>query len=289
MRRPVRTISTLHIALGASLAVHAALLFVRIVDPEGFNRVFQDTPLEVILVNARSKEAPVKAHAIAQAQLAGGGEAERGRATSPLPPSPAVELGDAVEESHRQIEELQETQAQWLARARRELAEMPAPDPRREAKTKEERARQEQRRQRLQLLAEIEKRIQEENARPKKRYISPATKEQAYAIYYDSLRRRIEDRGTRNFPEFRGRRLYGELMMVLTVDALGRVVEAEVVQPSHSKILDKRAVAIVKAAAPFGGFTPAMRREADQLVIASRFKFHGERLETTLSANPGRP
>src|SRR5438105_6850156 len=224
-RRHAPTISALHIALGVSLAVHAALLFVRIVDPEGFNRVFEDTPLEVILVNARSREAPVKAHAIAQAQLAGGGDAERGRATSPLPPSATIELGEAVDESHRQIEQLQETQSQLLARVKRELAEMPVPDLRREATTKEERALREERRQRLQLLAEIEKRIQEENTRPKKRYISPATKEQAYAIYYDSLRRRIEDRGTRNFPEYRGRRLYGELMMVLTVDAVGRVVE----------------------------------------------------------------
>jgi protein TonB len=282
-------LSTLHVAIGASLAVHAAVLFVRIVDPEGFNRVFQDTPLEVILVNARSKEAPVKAHAIAQAQLAGGGEAERGRSTSPLPPSAMVELGNAVDESHRQIEQLQETQQQLLARARRELAELPAPDPRREATTKEERARQEERRQRLELLAEIEKRIQEESARPKKRYISPATREEAYAVYYDALRRKIEERGTRNFPEYRGRRLYGELMMVLTVDAGGRVIEAEVAQSSQSPILDKRAIAIVRAAAPFGAFTQAMRREADQLVIASRFKFHGERLETTLSANPGKP
>ncbi|WP_280152804.1 TonB family protein [Piscinibacter sp. XHJ-5] len=283
-----KPIPTLHIALGVSLAVHAALLFVRIVDPEGFNRVFQDTPLEVILVNARSKEMPTKAQAIAQARLAGGGEAEKGRATSPLPPSALVELGEAVDESHRQIEQLQETQQQLLARVKRELAQMPAPDPRKEATTKEEKALREERRQRLALLAEIEKRIQEENARPKKRYISPATREEAYAIYYDALRRKIEERGTRNFPEHKGKRLYGELMMVLTVDAAGRVVDTEVVQASPSKILDKRAVAIVKAAAPFGSFSQAMKREADQLVITSRFKFHGERLETTLSANPGR-
>jgi protein TonB len=243
----------------------------------------------VILVNARSKEMPVKAQAIAQARLAGGGEAEKGRATSPLPPSAFVELGEAVDESHRQIEQLRETQQQLLARVKRELAEMPAPDPRKEATTQEEKAQREERRQRLQLLAEIEKRIQEENARPKKRYISPATREEAYALYYDGLRRKIEERGTRNFPEFKGKRLYGELMMVLTVDAVGRVVDAEVVQPSSSKLLDKRAVAIVKAAAPFGMFSPSMKREADQLVITSRFKFHGERLETTLSANPGRP
>jgi periplasmic protein TonB len=284
-----KPIPTLHLAVGVSLALHAALLFVRIVDPEGFNRVFEDTPLEVILVNARSKEMPVKAQAIAQARLAGGGEAEKGRATSPLPPSAFVELGEAVDESHRQIEQLRETQQQLLARVKRELAEMPAPDPRKEATTKEEKAQREERRQRLQLLAEIEKRIQEENARPKKRYISPATREEAYALYYDALRRKIEERGTRNFPEFKGKRLYGELMMVLTVDAVGRVVDAEVVQPSSSKLLDKRAVAIVKAAAPFGVFSQSMKREADQLVITSRFKFHGERLETTLSANPGRP
>jgi protein TonB len=280
--------STLQIALGVSVGVHAALLGVRIVDPEGFDRVFEDTPLEVILVNARSKQAPVKAQAIAQAQLAGGGDVERGRATSPLPPSATIELGNAADESNRRIEQLQETQAEWLASVRRELAAMPAPDPRRPAQTKEERAREEQRRQRLQLLAEIEKRIQEENARPKKRYISPATQEQAYAIYYDTLRRKIEERGTRNFPEHRGRRLYGELLMVLTVDAAGRVVETEIVKSSKSRLLDRQAVAIVKAAAPFGAFTSAMRREADQLVIASRFKFHGEGLETTLSATPGR-
>ncbi|HUG24621.1 energy transducer TonB [Piscinibacter sp.] len=280
--------STLQIALAVSVGAHAALLGVRFVDPEGFDRVFEDTPLEVILVNARSKQAPVKAQAIAQAQLAGGGGVERGRATSPLPPSATIELGDAAEESQRRIEHLQETQMQWLASVRRELAAMPAPDPNRPARSVEERAREEQRRQRLQLLAEIEKRIQEENARPKKRYISPATQEQAYAIYYDALRRKIEERGTRNFPEYRGRRLYGELLMVLTVDAAGRVVETEVVKPSNSKLLDRRAIAIVKAAAPFGAFTSAMRREADQLVIASRFKFHGEGLETTLSATPGR-
>ncbi|HEX6362331.1 MAG TPA: TonB family protein [Albitalea sp.] len=289
MREPAApTVSTLHVALGASLVLHAALLFVRLVDPEGFNRVFEDSPLEVILVNSRTKEMPVKAQAIAQARLAGGGDVERGRATSPLPPSATIELGNAVDESHRRIDELKETQERWLARVRQELADMPAPDPRRPATTREERAREEERRQRLQLLAEIEKRIQEENARPKKRYISPATQEQAYAVYYDALRRKIEDRGTRNFPEHRGKRLYGELTMLLTVDAAGRVVEAEVVRASHSRILDKRAVAIVKAAAPFGPFSGQMRREADQLVIASRFKFHGEGLDTMLTANPGR-
>jgi protein TonB len=136
-------------------------------------------------------------------------------------------------------------------------------------------------------LAEIEKRINEENARPKKRYISPATREEVYALYYDQLRRKIEQRGTRNFPENQGQKLYGELTMNVTVDAEGRVLETEIVRPSTSKLLDRRAVAIVRAAAPFGPFTTAMRRRADQLVITSRFKFtRDDGLETTLTATP---
>jgi protein TonB len=192
-----------------------------------------------------------------------------------------VELGDSNEEARRQIEQLQQSQQQLLTQMRRELALLPPPDPRRDQGSPEERSMEEKRRQLIQILAEIEKRINEENARPKKRYISPATREEVYAIYYDQMRRKIEDRGTRNFPENQGKKLYGELTMNVTVDAEGRVVETEVVRGSNSKILDMRAVAIVKAAAPFGSFTPAMRK-ADQIVITSRFKFTREEgLETT--------
>ena len=283
----LKKLTALHIALLASLAVHAGLLTLRFVNPEGFNRVFADTPLEVILVNSRSNEPPDKAQAIAQANLAGGGDAERGRATSPLPPSAQIELGEANEESHRQVEKLQEAQSQLLTQIRRELAFMPAPDPRRDEGSPEERALEEKRKQLIQLLAEIEKRIHDENARPKKRYISPATREEVYALYYDQLRRKIEERGTRNFPEHQGQKLYGELTMNVTVDAQGRVIETEVVRPSISRVLDKRAVAIVRAASPFGIFTTAMQRKADQLVITSRFRFtRDDGLETTLSATP---
>jgi protein TonB len=274
-------LSTLHIALLFSVAVHAVLLTVRFVDPEGFNRIFQDTPLEVILVNSRSGERPDKAQAIAQSNLAGGGEAEKGRAQSPLPPSAIIEVGESNEDTRKQIEQLLASQQNLLAQMRRELALLPPPDPLRDQGDPKERALEDKRRQLIQLLAEIEKRINEENARPKKRYISPATREEAYAIYYDHMRRKIEDRGTRNFPEYQGKKLYGDLVMNVTVDAEGRVVETEVVRGSNSRVLDNRAVAIVKAAAPFGRFTQAMRK-ADLIVITSRFRFTREEgLETT--------
>jgi periplasmic protein TonB len=279
-----RDLSTLQWAIVASVSVHAALLTVRFVDPEAINRAFRDTPLEVILVNARGTEPPREAQAIAQANLAGGGEAAKGRATSPLPVAATMQLGDSPDEARRRIDQMQQEQQQLLAQIRREVAALPPPDPRRESGAQKERDQEERRRQLLQMLAEIEKRVNEENARPKKRYISPATREEVYAIYYDSLRRRIEDRGTRDFPEHGGRKLYGELTMNVTVDAAGRVVEAEIVRPSKNRRLDQQAIAIVRAASPFGSFTPAMLAQADQIVVTSRFRFTREDgLETSLS------
>jgi periplasmic protein TonB len=281
----LKRLSTLQIALGLSAAVHATLLTVRIVDPQAFNRVFQDTPLEVVLVNARSNERPEKAQAIAQFSLAGGGEAERGRATSPLPPSAFTTPGDAAEKAQSKVEAMHEQQSLLLAQVRNTLATMPPPDPRQSAQNAEARAREEKRRQLLQVLAEIERRVNEENARPKKRYISPATREEVYAVYYDGLRRRIEDRGTQNFPEIAGRKLYGELTMVVTVNFDGKVLDTEVAETSGNLTLDRRAMAIARAAGPFSRFNEPMRRKADQIVVVSRFKFtRDETLETNLTA-----
>lgn len=280
----LRDFSTLHLALGVSLVLHAGVLTLRFVDPERFNRVFEDTPLEVILVNSQSTQPPDKAQAIAQATLAGGGDAEAGRATSPLPPSALVSSGDEAEDAQRKLETLQEKQALMLAEVKKQLAALPPPDPKIASDTPEAVAREDKRRQFVNLLAEIEKRINEENARPKKRYISPATREEAYAIYYDSLRRRIEDRGTQNFPEAGGNKLYGELTMIVTVNFDGRVIDTEVVVPSANRALDRRAEAIVRNAGPFGLFSEAMRRQADQIVVVSRFRFtRDETLETKLS------
>jgi protein TonB len=283
-----RRLSILPIALLASLALHAALLALRVVDPERFDRMFEDTPLEVVLVNTRSNEVPVKPLALAQANLAGGGEQDVGRATSPLPPSKLLEVGDASEVQRAQIAQLNQQQQQLLALVRREVALLPPPDAQFNKGVAAAREQQERRRQLVQLLAEIEKRVNEESARPRKRYISPATREVVYAQYYDKLRRRVEARGTRDFPEYKGRKLYGELTMNIHVDQRGRIIETDIVASSGDANLDRRAVAIVQAAGPFGPFTAAMRKGAEVLVITSRFRFTREDgLETTLSTqNP---
>lgn len=275
----------MQLALGASLVVHAALLTVRFVDPERFNRVFEDTPLEVILVNARTNDKPEKAQALAQANMAGGGALDKGRAKTPLPASALTALGDTLEEeSHNSTQALLEQQQVMLAQVRAQLAALRPPELLNPGATPEQVAREEKRRRLIKLLAEIERRIQEENARPKKRYVSPATREVPYAVYYDTMRRMIEDMGTANFPTAGGRKLYGELTMLITVNHDGRVLATEVVDSSGNPLLDRRAELIARSAGPFGAFNDEMRRAFDQLVLVSRFKFtRDEQLEARVS------
>ena len=276
-------------ALGISVLLHASLLTIRFVDPEGFRRVFEDLPLEVILVNARSDEAPAKAQAISQTNLAGGGDAPQPdvRATSPLPPSLQAMLGDsATEEAQKQIESMREQQNRLLDQLRKQVAALPKPDPARPDTDPDVIEQQERRKHLTQMLAEIERAVKEENSRPKKRFISPATREEVYAVYYDIVRRKIEERGTSNFPEVNGRKLYGELTMMLTVNHDGRVFDTEVVESSGSRHLDRLAEAIAQSAGPFEAFGLSMRNRADQLIMVSRFRFtREETLQTQLLGN----
>jgi protein TonB len=270
-----KDLSTLQIALGVSVIAHAALLAVRFVDPESFNRVFSETPLEVILVNSKTREKPdPKAKVMAQTSLAGGGDLEQGRATSPLPPSSFTSVGDSFEDARRQVDALQAEQMQMITQLKRDIAAMPVRDPRNSGDPTEAAAQEEKRRQMVDLLAQIERRVNEENARPKKRYISPSTREAAFAVYVDTMLRRIEARAAENFPELAGKKLYGELKMTLTINFDGGVLATVVDQSSGNIALDRRAQAIVRNIGSFGRFTDAMRREqADQMVIQGLFHF----------------
>lgn len=283
----LRTLSTLQLALGLSLAVHAIVLSVRFIDPQAVDRMFRDTPLEVVLVNARTADRPTKAHAIAQADMAGGGEPGAvGRSTSPAPYARQDVGGDSPEElAQKKVQNLLREQTMMLTQIRRQIAALPQSDPTQPSEAPEQVAREEKRKQLVKLLAEIEQRINRENERPRRRYIGPSTREKAYAVYYDRLRRTIEDKGTENFPEADGRKLYGELTMMITVNHDGRLLTTEVVQGSGNALLDRRAEAIARSAAPFGRFNKAMLEQADQIVVVSRFRFtRDETLETRVSA-----
>jgi len=271
------------IAVACSVLAHAALLAIRFAAPDAFRMQPADPGLEVILVNAKHARAPVKADALAQANLDGGGNAETGRAQSPLPDLRKVENGDSIKALQRRIAELEQQQNSVLTRVaksqfnRAPVAEKDKPDPSRTGADNVDSTKEIAR-----MTAEITQRINDENKRPKKTFISPSTREVGYAMYYKAMQKRVEEVGTLNFPQQNGRKLYGELVVYIPIFQDGTLYEKEggphIERSSGNPALDKAALAIVRRAAPFGKFPANMRStdKDDLWIVVTRFKFTRE-------------
>ncbi len=273
-------------ALGLSLIFHAGLLTLKWADPATFKRIFETNTLEVVLVNSRSKNAPDAPLALAQVNLAGGGQVPGTRLqTSPFTAQAANNNTPDLQQLEQKIASLQNEQQRLVQQLQQELHQLNAPNTPETIDAKAENALAERKKQLVQQLAHIEKQSQALQAGPKKRYIGPATKEVSFARYYDKMRRTIEVTGTENFPQAAGQMLYGQLTMVITLNNKGQVLNTEVASGSGQFILDQRAQAIVRGASPFGAFTSDMKKVADQLVVVTRFQFaRDETLETKMLA-----
>jgi protein TonB len=200
-----RQLNLMQRALLLSIGLHAGLLTLRFASPQTWQMLTQETPLEVTIVNASTGEAPEKAQALAQVSLAGGGAADVGMASSAVAAGLDIQSGDSTARATSDEQQnLQNQQSLLLQRVRAQiLALNQAPET--STQTLDEKIRQEQKRMELsRILARIEERIQAENARPRKAYVSPSVREVVYASYYDAMRRKIEARGTSHFPESKG-------------------------------------------------------------------------------------
>ncbi len=285
----------LRIAIGVSLLVHAVILSIRFAAPDAIRMKPLSTGLDVILVNARDQAAPLKAEALAQANLDGGGNANVGRARSPLPNLGQVSDGTQLEMQRRRMAELEARQHRLLAQLSRQNAQaMPVgeqverPDIQgRDVRSVEE-IQQMARRE-----AEIARDISDYNRRPIRTQLTPSTREVTYALYYTALQKKIEQTGTLHFPQRDGKKLYGELIVYIPVVQDGSLYEKEggprIERSSGDAALDAAAIAIVRRAAPFGSFPPQLRRDGREHVweIITRFAFTREQLLETSAVRRG--
>jgi protein TonB len=280
----------LWIAVGFSFLLHAALLAVKFAPPTNPTSKPLSSGLEIILVNARHDKAPVNADALAQANLSGGGNAELGRARSPLPNLQQSVDGNHIETQRRKIAELEQQQERMLSqlstlsKERIKVAEKSIKKSV-DVSTKPETmdtvalARRE---------AEIAKQVSDYNKRPIKSQLTPSTREVSYAVYYATLQKQIERTGTRYFPQQEGKKMYGDLIVYIPVYQDGSIYEKEggprIEKSSGNRMLDHAALAIVRRAAPFGNFPKGALGDGKTHVweIITRFRFtRDEILETS--------
>lgn len=282
---------TLSYAVLVSILIHGILVFARFVPSNAFHLVPPDPKLEVVLVNAKHKNIPLNPQALAQANLDGGGKKEKVMPKSPLPDSKRVSDGDVLVASQRRVEELQKEQKQLAAKLKEKLKADVLQAKEKKSQTEKNdtdiRRNTDSQKAIASRAAAIEKEMAEQGSRPKKIFVSPRTREVGYAMYYKSMQRKIENIGTLNFPQRNGRKLYGELTLLIPVSPDGTLYEKEggvrIEKSSGNKALDNAALKIVRRAAPFGAFPPKMRESlAGRIwVMVARFHFTRDNALTT--------
>jgi periplasmic protein TonB len=250
------------LALCLSLLIHLIFLSIR----WGFGEIESrrlNTPLSVVLVNASNKAPPKEANKLAQADLQGGGKSDSQDATA---------LHRARLGAEARLEILEKQQKQMLAKLEEQRARAGGRKSGDEQKITP---------QLNSLEAELGKRLQADGRQPRRKVLTGANvKAVSFAHYYDAMRQKIEAYGSAFFPRANGRPLYGSLVIVVSVDAQGRITTnaqgkdgLSIGRSSGNPELDRQAIAIVRASAPFGPFPSEMRNQIDVLDWVSTFEF----------------
>jgi len=265
-------------AFAASLLLHGGLLLLQFAPPEIKPKRDKDRGLEVVLVNARHAQRPDKPEVLAQANLDGGGNTDQDvRAKSPLPPQNKQREGEALAEAKRKVQQLERTQQQLMTQAR-QAAPAVAPAPPQNAQPEPQPAASG-----LELLdsaaavarleAQIDRNLEEYAKRPRKKFIGARAREYRFAQYVEDWRLKIERIGTLNYPDAARGKLYGSLLLSVTIRADGTVDQVSVHRSSGHKVLDDAAIRIVKLAAPYAEFPPDVKRDTDMIEITRTWTF----------------
>lgn len=273
-------------ALALSLGVHAVLLLLIGFELPPPHLPYMSQPLEVVLVNSRTRSRPHKADVLAQANLDGGGNTEqdlRAKTNMPAQDDPQDdEIALAARRQHQLEEEVQRMMAQLAAQGvatehttRARAQQDPSNDPKL-ANLPDQKLRL------ARLQAQIEREWQAYQRLPKRHFVGSRAESVPYAEYVDEWRQRIERVGTAHFPdEARRQGLFGSVLVTVAVRADGSVEAVVLERSSGNPVLDAAVTQIVRLAAPFRAFPPLVRKETDVLHITRNWSFTRSDLQVT--------
>lgn len=268
------------LSMAVAGSLHAAVVF-------GISFEFEDHPehampsLDVILVQTRSEEAPVKAQYLAQANQVGGGDTDTrerpsetfaSRVPKPEPGITPRELAPAQPAPQTPQEAaglvVTQTSADSAVEKREQRTEQ-APSARPTDQEQIDRQLEMAR-----LAAQVSERRQAYADRPKLKYLTANTAEHEYAAYLHGWAAKIERIGNLNYPpEARRRALHGEVMLTVQVKRDGSINSVRVVRSSGQPVLDDAAMQIVRMAAPFAAIPHARDGQWDMLDITRTWRF----------------
>ncbi|NDP47966.1 MAG: energy transducer TonB [Sulfuriferula multivorans] len=266
------------LAMLASAAVHGMVLSTQFVQINP--RLFEDPnlPMEVVLVNAKTAESPLNPDALAQVNLAGGGNTDEDRRLkSPLPASSKSQTGAEETALKARVADLEQQAKTLLTQLKPngQVQNTPLSAPPTPTQPSIDTSQiNQQAREMANLQARISQQWDDYQKRPKRAFVGANVKEYAFARYVEDWITKVERVGNVNYPEAARRQgIYGSLKLTVSIYASGRIEAVEVDRSSGSKILDAAAVKIVEMAGPYAAFPDDMRKKADILSITRTWTF----------------
>ena len=273
--------SRLDVAILISFIIHTIIVFGVTFKLPSTNFNNKVKPLEVVLVNSKSKSEPHKANSLAQANLDGGGNTDDNRrAKTPFPLPPKNKQLIDVTKAKQKTKQL-EQEAKKLMTAVNSKKKISQSNSRMEKSKKGEKTPNttdliQRSREIIRLEAQIAKDYEAYQKRPKRKFIGARTKEYRFARYVEDWRVKVERIGNLNYPEAAKKdRLYGSLQLTVGIMANGKLESIEINRSSGNKILDEAAINIVKLAGQngFAPFPPEISRDTDILHITRTWMF----------------
>ncbi len=215
--------------------------------------------------------------ALAQTRLDGGGNVDEDRrAKTPLPPSARQQAGADLEQKQRRVQEMEaqqqklmtQTKSKTSAALQNQREAQPEPSPTLSGRELASSALAMAR-----LEAEISKNVEDYNKRPRKKNIGVRADEYRFAQYVEDWRLKVERVGTLNYPEAAKGKLYGSLVLSVSIQSDGSVQKIEINRSSGHKVLDDAARRIVQMASPYAPFPPDIRRDTDIVELTRTWAF----------------
>ena len=302
----------LAVTLAISAVLHlVAIGFVTFEPPDLKTLKDRVPPLEVVLVNTKTKSAPTKADALAQANLDRGGNTDEARQMkSALPPpkkktaqvkvkpkpaqskqaiARALKAQAEAEQQQKRVAELEKQARELMTqiKAQQKLETEPvkkAATPEPEQGEQESAVKAPSAAELMassldiaRLEAQIAKQQEEYQKRPKRKFIGARTSEYRFAMYVESWRQKVEKIGNLNYPEeAKEKKIYGRLRLTVSIMADGSIEKVEINQSSGFKVLDNAARRIVEMAGPYAPFPEDIRRDTDIISITRTWTFTKE-------------
>jgi len=275
----------LRAAIVLSLLLHATVLSLRFTFPDAGRLRSPPQTLDVVLVNSKTATRPTAPDVLAQANLDGGGNVDEDRrAKTPLPVTDQVERGDDVKRARQRVEQLEAKQRELIALQAETQRHVPVeaskPEPSQETRPTVSGAELMNSALALaRLEAQIARKIEEYNKRPRRQFVGARAAESRFAQYVEAWRQKIERIGNLNYPDGARGRIYGSLRVTVSINPDGSIDDVQIDRPSEYKILNDSALKIVRLASPFAPFPADIRKDTDILVITRTWTFApGDRL-----------